>query len=172
MGNDNSGALNTKNGDISNRELAPKDFNLMNVGADINAVSGALSQELIWHDVKAQLKYAVKLNRWKPGNAVTMILDYNSGQDLRVYSSVSSQGLPPMMLINIKDSANEAPLQLSTDDGKSGMSGGAVFGIVLICLISIGAIAYGAKYYSNNKTLFTSFRQDAQFEAFQDDEAA
>lgn len=171
--NDNSKVIKPKSGNISNRELAAKKFTIMNVGADINSVDGTRSQNLIWHDVKSQLKYTVMMNRWAPGNAMTLILDYNAGQDLRVYSADSSQGLPPMLLIQIGDAADEPPLQMnSADDDTKGMSGGAVFGIVLICLISVGAIAYGAMYYSNNKTLFTSFRQDAQFEAFQDDEAA
>lgn len=168
--NGNSAAFRARDGDISNRVLDRKALTTMIVGAAMPSKA----RKMMWTNVAPQLKSTVKKKSFERGNAMTLVMDYTSGQALRVLSAdtAPATGIGPMMLVYLQGLESGGSAQRSTNGGSSdngGMSGGAVFGVILVVFLSLGAIGYGAMYYSKNKTLFTSFRQDTQFKAFHDE---
>jgi len=168
---ENSPALREVRENISSRLMEPSAYTILNVGV----VMPDPAANLMFQNVQPQLEAVTRKQNWQRGNAMTLLLDFKSGSPLMVYAEDQTEAnhIGPILLINIKDVPGPdvpGPPEAAIQGGGSGLSSGAKFVIVLVVLVLVAAGAYGLNYYWKNKTLFTSFRQDSQFQAFTEDE--
>lgn len=176
--NDALGFAAIKPENVYGRSLQLNDFTTTNVGADMATDTNAM-----FASVETLMRAIKNRKGWRPGNALAFILEYTHGANFEAVAATGKNG--PVLVVHIKEQKggdsggsggsggstnNDGNEKSEANSEKKKLGGGWIFLIILLIFGLIGGGVYAGFYYNQNRTRFTSFKQETQFKAFKDDE--